>query len=79
MPIQVPQELIEKVASGSASHINKRKRSRPSTSGIMDMDQENSEALLNDIAVTNPNPPPIESRPLVLFSGFVNPIAEQKV
>lgn len=45
----------------------------------MDIDQENSEALLNDVVVTNPNPPPIESRPLVLFSGFVNPIAEQRV
>lgn len=32
-----------------------------------------------DVAVTNPNPPPLESRPHILFSGFINPIAEQKV
>lgn len=79
IPIQVTPELQEKAMSNSSPSVNRRKRSRPSTSGIMDVDQENVDASLNDVQVINSNPPPPESRPVVLFSGFVNPIAEQRV
>lgn len=81
MPILVPPDVYEKAVANSSTspQVNKRKRSRPSTSGIMDSDQENTEASLNDVTVTNTNPPPPESRPVVIFSGFVNPIAEQRV
>lgn len=65
--------------TNSSPLVNRRKRSRPSTSGIMDVDQENVDASLNDVQVINPNPPPPESRPVVLFSGFANPVAEQRV
>ncbi len=78
VPIHVPPDVLEKAVANSSPQV-KRKRSRPSTSGIMDVDQENLESTLNDVAVINPNPPSPESRPTVLFSGFINPIAEQKV
>lgn len=79
IPIYVSPELLEKACTNSSPQINKRKRSRLSASGIMDVDQENLETSLNDVIVVNPNPPPLDSRPLVLFSGFVNPLTEQRV
>lgn len=71
--------MYEKAMINASPHGVKRKRSRLSTSGIMDSDQENSDASLNDVPITNPNPPAPSDRPVVLFSGFINPISEQKV
>ena len=84
VPITVMQDSYERIKSNPPIG-HRRKRPRlgpanycpPTNCYYYDPEQENDEVVMEGVEVTNPNPPPPEKRPRVLFTLFCKDIKEE--